>query len=151
MTALNTQQIQELIPHRPPFLWIDEVLDVTDVHIVARKFVSPDWDGFRGHYPHEPILPGVILCEASMQAGAILVARRGLTDPTAALPEGNVPVAARLNHVKFKQMVRPNVLLEIEADVTDRMGQTFFLSAKVRVGEKLVATMDFACTSAPRP
>lgn len=151
MTALNTQQIQELIPHRHPFLWIDEVLDVTDVRVVARKLVPPDWDGFRGHYPGEPILPGVILCEASMQAGAILVARRGLTDPSAALPVGNVPVAARLNHVKFKQMVRPNDLLEIEADVTDRMGQTFFFSAKVRVGEKLVATMDFACTSAPRP
>jgi 3-hydroxyacyl-[acyl-carrier-protein] dehydratase len=71
MTALTAEEIRSAIPHRDPFLWIDEVLDVTETRIVARKFLSPELDVFRGHYPDFPVLPGVLQCEACFQAGAI--------------------------------------------------------------------------------
>lgn len=144
-TTLNRQQICELIPHRDPFLWIDEVLDVTATRIVARKAVDPSLDVFRGHYPGQPLLPGVLLCEAGMQAGALLIA----TQPEGAVPQGHVPVATRLNNVKFRHMVRPGDVLDIEVELTERLAQAFFLAAKIKVAGKLAAQFDFACTIAP--
>ena len=146
MTALNKQQICELIPHRDPFLCIDEVLEVTDSRIAARKFVDPALDLFRGHYPGTPLLPGVLLCEAAMQAGALLIARL----PAGALPAGHVPVATRINNVKFRQMVRPGDTLEIEVELTEKLGAAFFMTSRLKVAGKLAAHLDFACTAAPR-
>lgn len=141
---LNRDQICELIPHRDPFLWIDEVVSLEGQRIVARKFISPDLDVFRGHYPGRPILPGVLLCEAAMQAGAILIARQ----PGDPLPAGHVPVATRINNVKFKQMVRPGDVIDIEVELTEKLAQAFYLTAKVKVQNKLAAQLDFACTAA---
>lgn len=147
MPALTKAEVCELIPHRDPFLWIDEVLDVTEAKIVARKRIPPELDLFRGHYPGSPILPGVILCEAAMQAGAILIARL----PGGKIETGKVPVAARLNNVKFKHIVRPGDVIELEAELTDRVAQTYFLSARVKVEGKVMVTLDFACTAAALP
>lgn len=141
---LNREQICALIPHRDPFLWIDEVVSLDAQKIHARKLVSPELDVFRGHYPGKPILPGVLLCEAAMQAGAILIASL----PGDPLPAGHVPVATRLNNVKFKQMVRPGDLLDIEVELTERLAQAFYLTARVKVGGKLAVALDFACTAA---
>lgn len=142
MSQLTKDDIQKLIPHRDPFLWIDEVLEIEPGRIVARKFVDPALDVFRGHYPGKPVLPGVLLCEASMQAGAILIARQ--TEPVAS---SQVPVATRINNVKFKQMVRPGDTLEIEVALTERLANTYYLAAKVKVAGKTAATLDFACTA----
>ncbi|HTI50514.1 MAG TPA: 3-hydroxyacyl-ACP dehydratase FabZ family protein [Planctomycetaceae bacterium] len=142
LSALTKSQIEDLIPHREPFLWLDEVLEHSTDRLVARKFVDPGLDVFRGHYPGKPVLPGVFLCEASMQAGAVLIALQ--TEPVAA---GQVPVATRINNVKFKQMVRPGDTLEVEVNLTDRLASTYFLAAKVKVGGKTAATLDFACTA----
>ena len=68
--SLTSEQIQEHIPHRPPFLWLDEVVEMDDQRIVARKKITADLDVFRGHYPGVPVLPGVLQCEAAFQAGA---------------------------------------------------------------------------------
>lgn len=144
MPTLNKSEIQELIPHRDPFLWVDEVTELTPNRVVARKFVDPALDLFRGHYPAKPILPGVFLCEASMQAGAILIARQ--SEP---VTDGLVPVATRINNVKFKQMVRPGDTLDIEVELTERLANTYYLSSKVRTGGKIAATLDFACTAVP--
>ncbi|MSR56941.1 MAG: 3-hydroxyacyl-ACP dehydratase FabZ [Planctomycetaceae bacterium] len=144
MPSLNKNQIQELIPHRDPFLWIDEIVEIGPNRIVARKFVDPALDVFRGHYPGKPVLPGVLMCEASMQAGAVLIARQ-----TESVPAGMVPVAARINNVKFKHMVRPGDTLEIEVELTERLKDTYYMSAKVKAAGKTAATLDFACTAVP--
>lgn len=145
MQSLTKQEICELIPHRDPFLWVDEVVEVSDTRIHARKFIDPGLDVFRGHYPGQPVLPGVILCEAAMQAGAILIARL----PEGAIPAGHVPVATRINNVKFRKLVRPGDTLEIEVELTERLAQAFFMTARVKVGGKSAAQLDFACTTAP--
>jgi 3-hydroxyacyl-[acyl-carrier-protein] dehydratase len=140
---LTRDDICRLIPHRDPFLWIDEVLEEAPDRLTARKTISPDLDVFRGHYPGQPVLPGVLLCEAAMQAGAVLIARQSPA-PLA----GRVPVATRINNVKFRQMVRPGDVIEIEVVLTERLADAYFLSAKIRVGAKTAAQLEFACTLA---
>ena len=147
---LTKDEICRLIPHRDPFLWIDEVVEESEGRLVARKFVDPDLDVFRGHYPGRPVLPGVLLCEAAMQAGAVLVARVGVAGQPYAdsATPGRVPVATRMNNVKFRQMVRPGDTLEIEVALTERVANAFFLSARIGVAGKTAAQLEFACALA---
>ncbi len=139
---LTRDEICRLIPHRDPFLWIDEIIEELSDGLVARKLISPDLDVFRGHYPGQPVLPGVLLCEAAMQAGAVLIARQR----EVAASNLKVPVATRINNVKFRRMVRPGDVLEIEVHLTDRISDAYFLTAKIKVAGKLVAQLEFACT-----
>ena len=138
---MNIEEIQQRIPHRDPFLWIDEVTEISGDRIVARKFVSPDLDVFRGHYPDFPILPGVLLCEAAFQAGAILIAESEPPD------DGRVPVVTRVNNVKFRRPVRPGETMVIEAKITERLANAFFLTATIRVDGKTSARLEFACAA----
>lgn len=142
MTALTLDQIRDAIPHRDPFLWIDEVVEITEQHIVARKVLSPDLDVFRGHYPHYPVLPGVLQCEACFQAGAILVSR------LQSVGAGQVPVVTRVNNVKFRHMLRPGDVMELEVQLTERLQNTYFMTGKVSAGGRVAARLEFACTAA---
>ena len=142
MPILNRSEIEQLIPHRDPFLWIDEVIELTENRIVARKHISAELDVFRGHYPHFPILPGVLQLEAAFQAGAILIAK------TQTIEAGQVPVVTRVNNTKFRQMVRPGDTLEIEVELTERLANAFFLTAKVSAGGQTTVRLEFACATA---
>ncbi|HEY3966491.1 MAG TPA: 3-hydroxyacyl-ACP dehydratase FabZ [Planctomycetaceae bacterium] len=141
---LNRDEICRLIPHRDPFLWIDEVIESSENRLTARKRVSPDLDVFRGHYPAHPVLPGVLICEAALQAGAVLIALQ----ETGTARAGRVPVATRINNVKFRHMVRPGDVLEIAVELKERLAEAFFLEGKIRVAGKVVAQLEFACTLA---
>ncbi len=141
---LTREEVCRLIPHRDPFLWIDEVVESSKNRLTARKLVSPELDVFRGHYPGQPVLPGVLLCEAALQAGAVLIALQ----ETGVAPPGRVPVATRINNVKFRQMVRPGDMLEIEVELKERLAEAFFLEGKIRVAGKVAAQLEFACTLA---
>lgn len=142
---LTRDDICRLIPHRDPFLWIDEVTSVTETSLSARKLVPADLDVFRGHYPGQPVLPGVLLCEAALQAGAVLIANR----KNGASLDNRVPLVTRINNVKFRQMVRPGDALEIEVRLSERLAEAYFLSAKIRVADKTAAQLEFVCTLAP--
>jgi 3-hydroxyacyl-[acyl-carrier-protein] dehydratase len=147
--VLTKEEICRLIPHRDPFLWIDEVVEESENRLVARKFVAPELDVFRGHYPGQPVLPGVLLCEAAMQAGAVLVARLGLLRKDGgSAAAGRVPVATRINNVKFRQMVRPGDTLEIEVVLKEQLADAFFLSSRIQVAGKTAAQLEFACALA---
>src|SRR3954468_15354112 len=139
---MTLDRIHAAIPHRAPFLLVDEIVQQTDDRIVCRKTFTGDEFFFAGHYPGFPLVPGVLLCEAAMQAGAILLSRH-----LAAETKG-VPVGTRMNDVKFKQMVRPGDTVEMDVELTERLADAFFLKAKVTVGGKLAARLDFACTLA---
>jgi 3-hydroxyacyl-[acyl-carrier-protein] dehydratase len=134
--------IQAAIPHREPFLLLDEIVEQSDNRIVCRKRFSGDEFWYRGHYPDFPLTPGVLLCEAAMQAGAVLLAKHIKAD------RGGVPVATRMNNVKFKAMVRPGDTVELEVDLIERLADAFFLSAKVTVDGTTAVTLDFACKMA---
>ncbi len=73
--TMSRQQILAAIPHREPFLLVDEIIDWTDSQIVGSKMFTGREDFFAGHYPGYPLVPGVLLCEAAMQCGAILLSQ----------------------------------------------------------------------------
>ena len=140
--ALGRAEIERLIPHRPPFLWLDEIVELGERRLTARKRVDPGLDVFAGHYPAFPVLPGVLLCEAAFQAGAVLIASWG------PLGEGKVPVVTRVNNVKFRRMVRPGDVLEIEVELNEELSGAWFLAGRVSVGGEVAVRLEFACTAA---
>ncbi|MDD4789556.1 MAG: beta-hydroxyacyl-ACP dehydratase, partial [Pirellulales bacterium] len=121
---MTRQQILDAIPHRDPFLLVDEIVEWGEDRIVCTKTFSGGEDFFAGHYPGFPLVPGVLLCEAAMQAGAILLSRHF------AAVEGKVPVATRINQVRFKRMVRPRETLRMAVELTERLADAFFLKAR---------------------
>ncbi len=144
---MSLAEIQAAIPHRDPFLLIDEIVERDERHIVCRKTFRPDEYFYAGHYPSFPLTPGVLLCEAAMQAGAVLLS----SHVPAAGDDGSarrVPVATRMNDVRFKRMVKPGDTVLIEVELNERLADAFFLSAKVSCGGKLAVRFDFACTLA---
>jgi 3-hydroxyacyl-[acyl-carrier-protein] dehydratase len=136
--------IHAAIPHRAPFLFVDEIVSRDDRQIVCRKTFRPDEYFYAGHYPEFPVTPGVVLCEAAMQAGAILLS------PVMANAEGRVPVATRMKDVKFKRMVRPGETIEMTVELTERVRDAFFLTAKVTCGGQLAVRFEFACALAAK-
>ena len=140
---MSLDRIHAAIPHREPFLLVDEIIEESDDRIRCRKHFTGEEYFFAGHYPDFPLVPGVILCEAAMQAGAILLSRH------IAAGSGGVPVATRMNDVRFKQMVRPGETIDIDVQLTERLANAFFLKAKVSSGGKTAVTFDFACTVVP--
>ncbi len=133
--------VEAAIPHRAPMLLVDEIVQQTDSQIHCRKTFGADEFFTQGHFPGYPLVPGVILCECALQSGAILLAQQ---TPAA----GAVPVATRLDGVKFKRMVRPGDTIDIHATLNDVVSSAYFLSAKILVAGKLAVRLDFACTLA---
>ncbi len=136
-----SSDIEQAIPHRAPMLLVDEIVTQNEKEIHCRKSFAEGDFFVQGHFPDYPLVPGVILCETALQSGAILLSK--MTPST-----GAVPVATRLDGVKFKQMVRPGDTIDIHVTLKDVVSTAYFLSGKITVGGKLAARLDFACTVA---
>jgi 3-hydroxyacyl-[acyl-carrier-protein] dehydratase len=104
------EKVRELLPHRYPFLLIDKVLEVDEKRIVAVKCVSANEPFFQGHFPHRPIMPGVLQVEAMAQAGAL----HAKLNP--AMSE-KLMVLAGVDEAKFRRIVQPGDVLRIESEV----------------------------------
>lgn len=139
---MSVTEIEQRIPHRPPMRLLDEIVSQDESNIVCRKTFHQDDFFVQGHFPDYPIVPGVIQCECCLQAGAIL-----LSDKTPA-DGGFVPVATRMDSVKFKRMVRPGDTVEIHVTLNEQLSNAFYLTGKMLVGGKLAARLDFACSVA---
>lgn len=116
MTTLNREQIQQILPHRDPFLFLDEVLELEPgKRAVAIKVVRPEEPHFQGHFPGHPIMPGVLIVEALAQAGAVAAL---------ALPEnqGKLVLFAGIDQVRFKRPVVPGDILRLEVEMTRMRG-----------------------------
>lgn len=136
------EEILKAIPHRPPFLFVDKIIEITDTKIKATRKVSPQEEYFKGHYPGNPIMPGVLVCEAIFQSGAILLSRIiGQIDD-------GVPVLVRINNARLKSMVKPGDTLELEAEVVEKVSTAYFLKGKASVDGRTAATVEFAVTLA---
>jgi len=133
--------ILERIPQRAPFLYIEEMIDQTENSVTTKKFISPDEDFFRGHFPGNPVMPGVLLCEAAFQSGALLmsfVIDGGL--------DGKTAVVSRIQNAKFKNLVRPGDTIEINCSLVEQISNAAYMKAKITVAGKTALTIDFACT-----
>jgi 3-hydroxyacyl-[acyl-carrier-protein] dehydratase len=140
---MDREEILQAIPHRSPFLWIDEVISIDEKKIHARTYLDPEFPVFQGHFPGYPVFPGVLQCEAALQAGAILISK---IEP---VPSGDIPVATRINNVKFRQMVKPGETIDIEVELTDNLSNAYFMTGKISVDGKVSTRLEFACATAP--
>ncbi|MCF6187845.1 MAG: beta-hydroxyacyl-ACP dehydratase [Desulfobulbaceae bacterium] len=141
MSGQGLDFITDRIPHRPPFLWLDRVCELTETSIRAEKTIEPDLDIFTGHYPDYPLMPGVLLCEAVFQAGALLIGELSGRDETIS----GVPVLARIQGAKFKREVRPGETISIEARLKEKVGPAWFFKGTVRVQGKVAVQVEFSC------
>ena len=141
------EEIKAAIPHREPFLFVDEIVECGDNRILCKKTFRSDEFFFAGHYPGNPIVPGVLQCEAAMQAGAILLTRIFKDEAL----DGRSPVVAKMGEVRFKQMVRPGDTLLLEVKFKNKMAGIYLLHAKVTVGGKTAAQFDIACALIEQP
>jgi 3-hydroxyacyl-[acyl-carrier-protein] dehydratase len=141
---MSLEVIKSAIPHREPFLLIDEIVEQSDNHIICRKRFTGDEFWYAGHYPTFPLTPGVLLLESAMQAGAVLLAR------FAEEKSDSVPVVTRINNVKFKVMVRPGDTITLDVKLREQLSGAYYIDAMVLVDGKTSVTFDFACKLAPR-
>ena len=137
---MNSLEIEKAIPHRKPMLLVDEIVSQDDSKIVCRKTFQADEYFVQGHFPGYPLVPGVIQCECCLQAGAILLSRHTPDDADV------VPVATRLENVKFKRMVRPGDTVEIQVTLDDQVSNAYFLTGKMLLDGKVAARLNFACS-----
>lgn len=130
------------IPHRPPFLFLDEIVEITETGAVGRRLIRETEPQFEGHYPGNPIMPGVLLCEATFQLAAVYLATyAGDTNGAG----GKTPVLARIQESKFKQIVRPGDTITISVEFKETLRGFHFLTGKIRnQNDKLVLTNAFA-------
>jgi 3-hydroxyacyl-[acyl-carrier-protein] dehydratase len=142
------KEILSLIPHRPPFLWVDRIITCVDNWIVTEKDIAPDLDILRGHYPGNPIMPGVILCEAIFQSGALLMAKRNVTPPEVASQH---PVLTRISGAKFKMPVFPGDTIQIKVTLTETIANACFFQGTLKVAGKLAVAVDFVCAMVKSP
>ncbi|KLU01773.1 3-hydroxyacyl-[acyl-carrier-protein] dehydratase, FabZ form [Rhodopirellula islandica] len=140
---LGPDEIEAKIPHRSPMLLLDEVLEITENTLHARKTFSADEFFVQGHFPGYPLVPGVIQCECCLQAGAIL-----LSEHTPDVGEF-VPVVTRMDSVKFKNMVRPGDTVDIHVTLKERLSNAFFMTGKMLLNGKVTTRLEFACSITP--
>lgn len=144
MSVLTAKQIMEIIPHRQPFMLLDTVEELEPgVKAVARKCVSYNEPYFAGHFPGEPIMPGVLIIEALAQTGAVAI----LSQPEF---KGKTAYFAAINSAKFKGKVTPGDVLTLETEIMKVKGPIGVGAAKAYVDGRLVvqAELTFAIGSA---
>jgi 3-hydroxyacyl-[acyl-carrier-protein] dehydratase len=125
--------IEQLIPHRPPFLLVDEILELEPgKRVVGRREVRADDWWFAGHFPGRPVMPGVLTIEAIAQAGAFAV----LAD---AANTGKVPFFAGIDDCRFKRIVEPGDVLTLECEFTRVRGPLAKGQGRALVGEEVAA------------
>lgn len=140
MPLMGTKEIMEIIPHRQPFLLIDTIEELEPgKRAVAKKCVSYNEPFFGGHFPGEPVMPGVLIIEALAQAGAVAI----LSEPEF---KGKTAYFGAINSAKFKQKVVPGDVLMLELEVIKVKGPVGVGKATATVDGKVVtqAELTFA-------
>ena len=142
---MDIAAIASLLPHRYPFLLVDRVVElVAGERIVALKNVTVNEPFFVGHFPQRPLMPGVLICEALVQAGGIL-ARASVAplDETLERPADRLAMLTGLDRARFRRQVSPGDQLRLEVAILRRRGTFWKMEGKARVDGKIVAELEF--------
>ena len=136
MSLMTAKEIMEIIPHRQPFMLIDTIEELEEgKRVVAKKCVSYNEPFFTGHFPQEPVMPGVLIVEALAQTGAVAI----LSQPEF---KGKTAYFAAINNAKFKGKVVPGDVLTLETEIIKIKGPIGVGAAKAYVDGKLVTTAE---------
>jgi beta-hydroxyacyl-ACP dehydratase FabZ len=142
---LDVNAIEQLLPHRYPFLMVDRVDSISGDLLIARKMVTKNEPFFQGHYPGHPVMPGVLIVEALAQAGAVLACQSGLFDP-----KGIVIYLMAVDKVRFRRAVVPGDALRLEV-VALRKGTTVWkMRGEAKVDGEIAAEAEFIASIQPR-
>ena len=136
MALLNKEQIKEIIPHRDPFLLIDEIVELEPgVRAVGKKYLRPDEFWFAGHFPQEPVQPGVLTIEMLAQTGAVC---------SLSLPEnkGRIAYFAGIDKAKFRNKAVPGDTLTLEVEVIKVRGPLAVCKAVATVDGRKIVTAE---------
>ena len=125
---MKRPEIEDILPHRSPFLFVDEVVEVSDTKIIAKKHIREDEYFFKGHFPDEPIMPGVLMVEALAQTGGVMILRK---------KKGVIPLFLGIDKVRFKRIVRPGDTLTMEVELLRDRGDIVKISGIARVGDEI--------------
>ena len=138
-----TTDIKSLLPHREPFLFVDEIVSCDEEGSVStRKFTDKDFF-FKGHFPEYPVVPGVILCETMAQAGGAALSYQKK------VPEGSLFFFATLDKVKFRNQVRPGDTVRMEIKNLRVSSHMVKQSGKAYVGDKLCCEAEWMALVGP--
>ncbi len=136
MKEMGREDIEKIIPHREPFLLIDKIIDIEPgKKIKGVKYVGQEEYYFKGHFPSNPIMPGVLIVEAIAQAGAVALLM---------LPEnkGKLVLFAGIDKARFKRIVRPGDELVIEVEMENFRRNIGRAKGKATVGDDIACTVD---------
>jgi len=141
-----TAEVLKYLPHREPFLFIDEVIDIdlgNSIHAI--KKVLPEEDYLRGHFPGNPIMPGVIIIEALAQASGIL----GFKTMDKTPQEGSLYVFAGVDNVRFRKRVRPGDILHLYSKVVNVKRGIWKFDVRAEVNDELACKATIMCADTP--
>ncbi|OGP99469.1 MAG: 3-hydroxyacyl-[acyl-carrier-protein] dehydratase FabZ [Deltaproteobacteria bacterium RBG_16_55_12] len=142
---LDIKEIFKRIPHRYPFLLVDRIVEIEgDQRIVGIKNVTVNESFFQGHFPHRPVMPGVLICEAMAQVGAIFAYSVG-----GGLDNGKVFMLTGLDRVKFKRPVEPGDQLRLELTSLRRRGSFWKMWGVATVDGMIVAQAEISAMEVP--
>lgn len=148
MNSMDIHQIFQHLPHRYPFLLIDRVLDYKlGESLTAIKNVTINEPFFQGHFPHRPIMPGVLIIEAMAQATGVLAFKTSQAQPD----ENSLYYLVGVDNARFKQPVEPGDQLLIEVQLLKSVRGVWKYSAKSTVDNKIVSTADLMCMKRDLP
>ncbi len=143
---MNINDVKNFLPHRYPFLLIDRVLDfTTGKNLTAIKNVSFNEPHFIGHFPDQPIMPGVLIIEALAQATGILAFKSEVGKPVT----GQIYMLVGVDKVRFKKSVEPGDQLKLYAEVVKVRRGIWKFDCKATVEEQLVTSAEIICTQKP--
>lgn len=138
---MDNLEVRKRLPHREPFLFIDEVMEVNNEFIKAKRFISPNEDFFKGHFPNFPIMPGVLILEAMAQSCALLGSH--IMSQTA--NEKSMYLLCGVEKVRFKKKVLPGDTLIFKSSVISSKRGIWKFKSSAYSGEKLVCSAEILC------
>lgn len=133
---LNQAEIMEIIPHREPFLLVDEITEINSgVNVIGKKYVTGEEYFFKGHFPGFPIMPGVLMIEALAQLGAACILAEDKF-------KGKIGVLAGVKNARFKKQVRPGDVLDMSVTLIKIKGHIGIAQGEAKVGDELACTAE---------